>query len=87
MKDNNQQILDALAITFGEKVFDWCDGETLLEDCICDCMGIFRDSIDWDGYKLAKEFERKGYSPDAELVEILDGVGAEKAILLKKHLD
>lgn len=37
-----------------------------------DVADVLANSTGWDGYELAKDIEHKGWSPDSNLVEILD---------------
>ena len=70
----NEAIRKQLADQVGKLVFDWCNDETDLEDCVSDSLKILKWSHLSDGYQLAKSFEEEGYSPDSELVEILESV-------------
>lgn len=74
----NDEMVKELAQIVGKQVNEWCRDETLLEDCI----EIAEKIIQWhgndNGYELAKEFEDEGFSPDSELVEILDSVSYHK---------
>jgi len=79
----NDEMLSELAKNIGKEIFEWCDGETSLDDCIADCKEIFDLNMRDNGYEFAKDFEDKGYSPDAELVEILDSVCYKKYQLVK----
>lgn len=80
----NDEMKMELARRIGEQVFEWCGGETPLEDCIastehileCYCIGD-------NGYELARRFEDEGYCPDLELVEILDNAGAWRSAILR----
>lgn len=80
----NEAMRLELAKEIGKEVFDWCNGDTPLEDCISDCNDIFKYHVNDNGYELAKEFEDKGYSPDPQLVEILDGVWSAQSDLIRK---
>jgi len=75
-----------LAQIVGEAVNKWCDDETPLDDCVESAHRI----LDWhsndNGYELAKEFEDDGFSPDADLVEILDGVSYDKGNIVQEHI-
>ena len=70
----NDAMRSELAAKLGKSVFEWCNKGTPLADCIEDCEEILKWNINDEAFELAKEFESKGYSPDLELVEILDGV-------------
>ena len=77
---------DAMAVLLAEKVggivFKWCEKETPLEDCIESAKKVLRFGSNDDGYELAKSFEDEGYAPNADLVELLDGVWYEKSQIL-----
>lgn len=80
----NDEMRSELAKEIGKEIFEWCDGDTSLEDCISNCEEIFKCHSNDNGYELAKEFDDKGYSPDLQLVEILDGVWSTQSDLIKK---
>lgn len=62
-------VIQAAANQLAPDVFKWCgDGDTTLEDITTDLVKALRWKT--DGYELARELD--DYSPDAELVEILD---------------
>ena len=77
-----------LAKIVGKQVNEWCNDETPLEDCIETSEKILQWHSNDNGYELAKEFEDKGFSPDSELVEILDSVSYDRSkvqeIFIKK---
>jgi len=78
----NDEMLDILSESIGNDLYQWCNGNTDLEDCIRDCKEVFQ----WEtsnGFEMAKDLEDKGYSPDAELVEIMDYVYAEQSNILE----
>ncbi len=64
----NDEMRKELAQIVGKIVFEWCNGDTELETCIEDAEEILRYRYNVDGYTLAKEFDDKGYYPDASLV-------------------
>lgn len=70
----NDAMRSELAGKLGKSVFEWCNGETPLAACIEDCEEILKWNINAEAFELAKELEKEGYSPDLELVEILDSV-------------
>lgn len=74
----NDEMVKELAQIVGKQVNEWCNGETPLEDCIGITENILKYHSDANGYKLAKEFENEGFSPDSELVEILDSASYDK---------
>lgn len=81
----NEAMRLELAKEIGKEIFDWCDEETPLKQCISDCNDIFKYHINDNGYELAKEFEDKGYSPDPELVELLDNrIWSSQSDLMRK---
>lgn len=80
----NDEIRLELAKQIGKEIFEWCNGETPLEDCVSDCNDIFKWHVSENGYVLAKEFEDRWYSPDANLVEILDSVWSEQNELIRQ---
>jgi hypothetical protein len=68
-----EKVAKEVSQELGKEVFEWCDKETPLEQCISDTEAILiKCGSSEDGYGLAKEFEDEGYSPDSALVEILD---------------
>ena len=83
----NDEMRKELAQIVGKIVFDWCNGETELEQCIEDSEEVLRFNHDENGYALAKEFDDKGYSPDAMLVDELDRVSYEASAILKTHIE
>lgn len=78
-------MLKELAEYAGKIVHEWCNGETELSRCIQDSEKVLKYHPNDDGYNLAREFERVGYSPDRELVELLDMVSSEAYDIQKKH--
>ncbi len=80
----NASMRAELAKTLGQEIYDWCNGETDLEDCIEDCDYILQHNSNDNGFELAKEFDDKGYSPDLQLVEILDGVDSSIRDLVRE---
>ena len=74
----NNEMLKELAKIVGEQVNEWCNDETSLEDCIEIAEKVLQWHSNDNGYELAKEFEDEGFSPDTQLVEILDGVSYDK---------
>lgn len=75
----NDEMVKELAQIVGKQVNDWCNYETPLEDCIEKAEKILKWQSNDNGYELSKEFEYEGFSPDIELVEILDSVSYEKS--------
>jgi hypothetical protein len=71
-------MLQELAETIGQEVNEWCNDETPLEECIETSKKILEWRHSDNGYELAREFEDEGFQPDAELVEILEGVAYQK---------
>lgn len=76
-----------LAQIMGKMVFDWCNGDTELEQCIEDSEEVLKFNHDENGYTLAKELDDKGYSPDAMLVDELDCISNEKSVIEKKYIE
>ena len=74
----NNEMLKELAKIVGEQVNEWCNDETPLEDCIEIAEKVLQWHSNDNGYQIAKEFEDEGFSPDTQLVEILDGVSYDK---------
>lgn len=70
----NDEMVRELAQIVGKQVNEWCNNKTPLEDCIETTEKILQWHSNDNGYELAREFEYKGFSPDSELVEILDSV-------------
>lgn len=80
----NDEMLDELSTVVGKLVFDWCDDDTDLEDCVESAKKVLEFNSNSNGYELAKEFEDEGFSSDSELVDILDGVWYEKHKIIEK---
>ena len=74
----NDEMKKELAQIVGKQVNEWCNDETPLEDCIETAEKILQWYRDGNGYELAKEFEDEGFSPDSELVEILESVSYDR---------
>src|SRR5690606_24314515 len=74
----NDEMVKELAQIVGKQVNEWCNDETPLEDCIEIAEKILKWHSNDNGYELAKEFEDEGFSPDSELVEILDSVSYDR---------
>ena len=70
----NDEMVKELAQIVGRQVNEWCNDETPLEDCIETAEKILQWHSNDNGYELAREFEKEGFCPDSELVEILDNV-------------
>lgn len=79
----NKDMKAELAKIIGKEIFEWCEGETDLEDCISDFEEIYKYHSNDNGYELAKQFEREGYSPDGALVELLEGIWVDKNELIR----
>jgi hypothetical protein len=75
----NDEMVKELAQIVGKQVNEWCNDETPLEDCFETAEKILKWHSNDDGYELAKEFEDEGFSPDSELVEILDSVSYDRS--------
>lgn len=75
----NDEMVKELAQIVGKQVNEWCNDETSLEDCIETAEKILKWHSNDNGYELAKEFEDEGFSPDSELVEILDSVSYDRS--------
>ncbi len=74
----NRVMLEKLSLVVGGLIFDWCTDDISLEDCIESSKKVLEFNSNSNGYELAKEFEDEGFSPDSELVDILDSVWYEK---------
>jgi hypothetical protein len=77
-KSNDPSILAAAMKEFLPSVLKWLEdkGETMPESEIQDVQEQLEEALtpfNSDGYERARELERTGWSPDSELVEILDG--------------
>lgn len=70
----NDEMVKELAQIVGKQVNEWCNDETPLEDCIETAEKVLQWHSNDDGYAIAKEFEYEGFSPDSELIVILDYV-------------
>lgn len=46
------------------------------DQVLSDLVDAIDDSIDNDGYKLARQLEQTGWDPDSRLVEILDSISS-----------
>lgn len=79
----NDVMRSKLAEEIGKEIFEWGNGKKPLERCISDCEEIFQYHVNDNAYELAKEFDYKGYSPDSQLVEILDSVGSSQSSLIR----
>lgn len=75
----NDEMLKELAQIVGKQVNEWCNDETPLEDCIKAAEKVLQWHSNDNGYEIAKEFEDEGFSPDSELVEILDIVSYHRS--------
>lgn len=73
----NDEMTKELAQVVGEQLNEWCNNETDLEDCIETSEHILSWCRNDNGYEIARRFEDEGFSPDAELVDILDSVSME----------
>lgn len=81
-----ETMINELAEIMAVKINRWCNDETDLDDCREVGKKVFRHSYNDDGYELAKDFEREGFSPDLELVEILDCASYEGTEILRNHI-
>lgn len=61
-----------------DDVAEWADSADDKDRILADLTKILGDSFDDDGYAISKDMERRGYSPDADLVEILDRASVER---------
>lgn len=75
-----------LAEIVGKELNNWCNNETPLENCIESSEKVLKWHLNDNGYKLAKEFEDEGFTPDAELVEVLDSVSYDTIKIREKHI-
>src|SRR5690554_5668852 len=82
----NDEMVKELAKIVGKQVNEWCNDETPLEDCIEDAEEILKWHSNDNGYEISKEFEDKGFSPDSELVEILESVSYERIKVREKFI-
>lgn len=80
----NDEMTKELAQIVGKEVNEWCNNENDLEDCIETSFKILRWSRNLNGYEIAKEFEDEGFSPDSDLVDILDSVSYESHRITEK---
>lgn len=78
---------DKLAVKIGKKICEWCNKETSLELCIEDTKEILSFNYNDNGFDLAKAYEDKGYSPDAELVYILEDIPYIRYEILNKAIE
>jgi len=82
----NDDMLVLLSEEIGKEICQWNSDGTSLANCVEDARDILKRNHYQNGYDLAKEFEDKGYSPDAQLVEILDSVDYSKIALVTKSV-
>ena len=75
----NDEMKKELAKIVGKQINEWCNNETLLDDCIESAEKVLEYSSNDNGYELAKAFDDEGFSPDSELVELLDSVCYDKS--------
>jgi hypothetical protein len=78
------EIHKSLADLVGKAVHEWSKGDRDLSDCCGDAFEILDCYYNEDGYELAKEFDRKHYSADSELVEVLNDVEMHVYRLLRE---
>lgn len=80
-KESDEAVRRAAAELAMPEIIDWLAEdwrEDQREGYVCDLMSVLTL---WDGYEAARALERKGWSPDAELVEILsDGCWTDKVV-------
>ena len=78
----DNSMVEELAKTFGHRINEWCNDETPIERCI----NAAAEVLQWneDGFGYAKGLEKEGFSPDAELVSILEDVDHEKSIIVER---
>lgn len=84
----NDEMTNELSEIVGKQINEWCNDENDLEECISICKQIFEKeyTLNEDGYELAKRFEREGFTPDRELVELLDYLSYDGYDIEKKHV-
>jgi hypothetical protein len=80
---NDPEIIRAAAEKILPKVMQWLPDyepeESVLHD-LCHAMKWGRD----DGYAMTKRLDDKGWSPDSELVDIMNDAGFELSSVLEK---
>lgn len=65
------------------ELMEWAEaGESERANYLADATEVMKHAWLQNGYQLARDLERKGYDPDARLVEILDGA---TSLLSNRH--
>ena len=83
----NDSMLEELQVKIANDVFSWCGRKTPLDIVLGDTREVIsRYSINENGYDLSKEFEKKGYSPDANLVELLESLWYHQSSIKEAHV-
>lgn len=70
----------------GKEINEWCNDETPLEDCVESAQKVLKWHLNDNGYELAKEFEDEGFTPNPELVELLDSVSYDTIKIRETHI-
>jgi hypothetical protein len=71
-RQSDPRVIEAAAKALAPAVVCWLGDDSDPDDIAADIAKAARYHS--DGYELAKELERDGYDPDAELVDILGGL-------------
>lgn len=76
-KSNSAEVITAAAERLLPSVLRWLNDASCNRDEVC---GDLCAAMRWhgDGYEIAKQLDDRGWSPDAELVEILNEAGPAK---------
>jgi hypothetical protein len=70
-KYHDEDVLKCAAELLTEEVVGWSNGQEPHEQVLADLIEALSFGKT-DGYELANKLQRKGWTPDAQLVEILD---------------
>jgi len=79
----DEKMINELAKSVGEILKNHHQYNSL-EDCIEDAKDVLEWNWNEDGFKLAKEFDDKGYNGSAQLVDDLDCVSSDASDILKE---
>lgn len=79
---HDEEIVKKAAEKLANKVSEWLKDDLTVEEAIEDIYKAIR--FNDDGYAIARNLETQGWSPDMELVEILDNASCYILNTLKK---
>mgnify|MGYP001574482800 CR=1 FL=1 len=81
----NDTMRRELSEIIGKEIHESGQGKDL-EKCVDDTFTILEYASNENGYELAKLYEEYNYSPDSNLVDILDGVDFEKSQIEDRYI-